>query len=94
MGVQFQDVCSVVFGLYFKCMYIESYIWPYVEILHGDYDFRGIFVDLLSEDMCGHESTLHIFLQQAKLIILLEEQQFNSKVLGLDVLAYLMLILH
>ncbi|KAH9735184.1 CASP-like protein 5A1 [Citrus sinensis] len=37
---------------------------------------------------CGHESTLHIFLQQAKLIILLEEQQFNSKVLGLDILHY------
>ena len=54
-------------------MYIESYIWPYVEILHGDYDFLGIFVDLLSEDTCGHESTLHIFLQ----------------VLGLDVLHYL-----
>lgn len=69
-------------------MHIESYIWPYVEILHGDYDFLGIFVDLLSEDTCGHESTLHIFLQQAKLIILLEEQQFNSKVLGLDVLHY------
>lgn len=69
-------------------MHIESYIWPYVEILHGDYDFLGICVDLLSEDTCGHESTLHIFLQQAKLIILLEEQQFNSKVLGLDVLHY------